>query len=114
MKRGILLTISTMLMVFLLPLKAYTNEAYVVFNNSSLMFYYDNDKANRTGDIYPIAESYGADLVNTISPTKNTTATRASLLLCWVNTAMLPSMTSTAGCIDPPAKASISLMAKKC
>ena len=39
-----------MLMVFLLPLKAYTNEAYVVFNNSSLMFYYDNDKANRTGD----------------------------------------------------------------
>ncbi len=55
-----------MLMVFLLPLKAYTNEAYVVFNNSSLMFYYDNDKANRTGDIYPIAESYGADLVNMI------------------------------------------------
>ena len=39
--------------------KAATKEAYAVYNNGTLTFYYDTSKSSRTGDKYDIT-NYGS------------------------------------------------------
>ena len=54
MKQKYLFAVLLLLMAGLQPMKA--QEAYAVYtdNNTTLTFYYDNQKASRSGDVYSL------------------------------------------------------------
>ena len=49
-------TLILLLIAMCLPLAAVAQEAYVVYNNGTLTFYYDNNRSSRTGDTYDLDE----------------------------------------------------------